>query len=223
MNALSKVKIAPGTTRIAHSILAYDRATEELAFALPIPLFLDTLALKVASVPPQDQYGALSYPLHPKAIDTFRFLLGLEIDTGKRDYFLESTAGQISPLPPGKLQAVERLTEVTPHPRYARTTQPLLSKRELVLPTLRLLDSTDGGWMATTDLIDRLTSLFSPTGRDAEILQGRIDTHFSQIVRNIISHRDEPSSFIHRGLAHYERHGLRISTQGRTTVRALLS
>ena len=223
MNALSKVKPAPGTTRIAHSILAYDRVTDELALALPVPLFLDTLALKVASVPPEDQYGALSYPLHAKAIETFRFLLGLDIDLAKREYFLESTAGEVTNFPPGKLQAVELLTEVTPRPRYARTTQPLISKRELVLPTLRLLDGAQGGWMATTDLIDRLTKLFSPSGRDAEIPQGRNETHFAQQVRNIISHRDDPSSFIHRGLAHYERQGLRISNKGRATVRALAS
>ena len=77
--------------------------------------------------------------------------------------------------------------------------------------------------MATSDIIARLTELFSPSGQDAEILEGRSDTYFSQKVRNIISHRNQPSSFIHRGLAHYDRHGLRISDEGRSTVRALLS
>jgi hypothetical protein len=38
----------------------------------------------------------------------------------------------------------------------------------------------------------------------------------------MISHRDLPFSFIHKGLAHYERHGLQISDEGRSTVRALL-
>jgi hypothetical protein len=77
--------------------------------------------------------------------------------------------------------------------------------------------------MATNDIIARLTELFAPSGKDSKILERRSDIYFSQKVRNMISHRDQPSSFIHQGLAHYERHGLRISDQGRLTVRALLS
>ena len=118
---------------------------------------------------------------------------------------------------------MELLTQVTPRPRYARTEQPRISERELVVPTLRLLDDGNNGWMAMSDIIARLTELFAPSGQDAEILNGRSDTYFSQKVRNMISHRDQPSSFIHKGLAHYEQAGLRISGEGRSTVRALLS
>jgi hypothetical protein len=77
--------------------------------------------------------------------------------------------------------------------------------------------------MVTSDIIARLTERFAPSGQDAEILEGRRNTYFSQKVRNMIIHRDRPSSFIHQGLAHYELHGLRISDQGRSTVQALLS
>ena len=223
MNVLLKVRTPADAATIAHSVMAYDRATEELDLELPIPLFLDTLALKIAEVPPDDKYGALSYPLPTKAVDTFRFLLGLDVDVSKRDYFLEPTAGQVADFAPRKLEAVELLTEVTPHPRYARTGKPRISERELVVPTLRLLDGSDRGWIGTSDLIAQLAELFAPTGQDAQILQGRRDTYFSQKVRNMISHRDQPSSFIHRGLAQYERNGLRISAQGRATLRALLS
>lgn len=75
--------------------------------------------------------------------------------------------------------------------------------------------------MSTSDLIASLSELFTPSGQDADILMGRKDTYFSQKVRNMISHRDQPSSFIHGGLAHYEDHGLRISADGRSTLRAL--
>jgi hypothetical protein len=222
MNVILKVQ-PPAAARIAHSVMGYDRATEELDLELPIPLFLDTLALKIARVPPEDKYGALSYPLEARAVDTFRFLLGLDVDISKREYFLESTVGHVTSFGPEKLEAVDLLTQVTPHPRYARTEEPRISERELVVPTLRLLDDGNRGWMGMSDIEARLTELFAPSGRDAEILEGRRDTYFSQKVRNMISHRDQPSSFIHRGLAHYERHGLRISDQGRSTVRALLS
>jgi hypothetical protein len=223
MNVFLNVQPPPDAAKIAHSVMAYGRATEELDLELPIPLFLDTLALKIARVPPEDKYGALSYPLEARAVDTFRFLLGLDVDMLKREYFLESSVGHVTSFGPRKLEAVELLTQVTPHPRYARTEKPCISERELVVPTLRLLDDGNRGWMGTSDIIARLTELFAPSGQDAEILDGRRDTYFSRKVGNMISHRDQPSSFIHRGLARYERQGLRISDQGRSTVRALLS
>jgi hypothetical protein len=222
MNVLLKAQPLPDAAKIAHSVLAYDRATEELDLELPIPLFLDTLALKIGGVPPEDKYGALSYPLEAKALDTFRFLLGLDVDLLKREYFLEPTVGQATSFGQRKLEAVGLLTQVTPGPRYA-TEEPRVSGRELVVPTLRLLEDDNRGWMATNDIIARLTELFAPSGQDAKILERRSDAYFSQKVRNMISHRDQPSSFIHQGLAHYERRGLRISDQGRLTVRALLS
>lgn len=223
MNVFLKVQPQPDAAKIAHSVMAYDRATEELDLELPIPFFLDTLALKIARVPSEDKYGALSYAMEKRAVDTFRFLLGLDVDTSKREYFLESTVGHVTSFGLRKLTAVELLTQVTPRPRYNRTDRPRISERELVLPTLRLLDNDKRGWMGTSDIIARLTELFAPSGQDAELLERRGDTYFSQKVRNMISHRDQPSSFIHKGLAHYERHGLRISDEGRSTIQALLS
>jgi hypothetical protein len=223
MNVVLKVQPLPVAAKISHSVIAYDRATDEVDLELPIPLFLDTLAVKIARVPPEDKYAALSYLLEPKAVDIFRFLLGLDVDMLKREYFLESTVGHATGFGPRKLEAVELLTRVTPRPSYARTEKPRVSERELVVPTLRLLDDADRGWMAASDIITRLTELFVPSGQDAAILDGREDTYLSQKVRNMVSHRDQPSSFIHWGLAHYERDGLRISDPGRSTVRALLS
>jgi hypothetical protein len=62
------------------------------------------------------------------------------------------------------------------------------SEPELVVPTLELLAAHPGG-LSTTDLIEKLTELFKPDGHDAEILANRQDTHFSQKVRNLVSHR----------------------------------
>ena len=221
MNVVLKAPSSPNTVEIRHSILAYQFLTEELVLELPIPMFLDTLALKVANIPPEDKYGALSYPLEPRAIDTFRFLLALDVDLQHREYFLEPTVGVVSDVPQRKLEAFALMTELTPHPRYMRSEKPRISERELVLPTLRLLDRSNRGWIATSDLISQLTALFSPSGQDAEILGGRSDTYFSQKVRNMISHRDQSSSFISRGLAQYEQHGLAITDLGRSTVSAL--
>jgi 5-methylcytosine-specific restriction endonuclease McrA len=42
--------------------------------------------------------------------------------------------------------------------------------------------------ITTTDLSAELRRLFKPSGEDAEILRGRKDDKFSQIVRNLVSH-----------------------------------
>jgi hypothetical protein len=62
------------------------------------------------------------------------------------------------------------------------------SERELVLPALTLLEQNAAG-LTTSDLIRELTTILRPDGHDAEILAGRADTHFSQKVRNLVSHR----------------------------------
>lgn len=62
------------------------------------------------------------------------------------------------------------------------------SERDLIVPVLELLDAQPGG-LTTSDLIERLTELLEPDGHDAEILANRQDTHFSQKVRNLVSHR----------------------------------
>jgi len=62
------------------------------------------------------------------------------------------------------------------------------TERELVLPTLALLDQNPAG-LTTSDLIRELTRIMKPDGHDAEILAGRNDTYFSQKVRNLVSHR----------------------------------
>jgi hypothetical protein len=62
------------------------------------------------------------------------------------------------------------------------------TESELIEPTLKLLAAHPEG-MSTTDLIEKLTALFKPDGHDDEILANRNDTHFSQKVRNLVSHR----------------------------------
>lgn len=62
------------------------------------------------------------------------------------------------------------------------------SERELVLPTLALLDRNGAG-LTTTELIRELMGILRPDGHDSEVLTGRNDTFFSQKVRNLVSHR----------------------------------
>lgn len=96
-----------------------------------------------------------------------------------------------------------------------------IAESDLVMPSLRLASSRPGGEIKTSDLIKELTDLFNPSDKDAEIIPGRNDTYFSQKVRNLISHRDQETSFISNGYAEYTGDGIRITDAGRTLLRSL--
>jgi hypothetical protein len=76
-----------------------------------------------------------------------------------------------------------------------------VSEVDLVVPTLRLAAKKPGGKIKTSDLIQELTGLFNPTGKDAQIAKNRSDTYFSQKVRNLVSHKQGPSNVIGMGYA----------------------
>ncbi len=92
-----------------------------------------------------------------------------------------------------------------------------ISERDLIVPCLDYLDDQPDGFMTTSDLIQALELRFNPDGENAEILANRSDSRFTQIVRNIVSHRTSPTNLIGVGYAEYdkERRGLRITDAGR--------
>ena len=85
----------------------------------------------------------------------------------------------------------------------------------LVVPALRKMAERVDGYIATTDLITLLEDEFQPEGQDAQILDGRHDTYFSQKVRNLVSHRETSTSMFKKGYAEYTDDGLRITDAGR--------
>ena len=94
---------------------------------------------------------------------------------------------------------------------------------DLVLPALRLMAGRPNGFISTADLIAELAEVFNPTGLDAQLLDGRSDTYFSQKVRNLISHRNSAGSLIANGYAEYDQktEGLRITDEGRKLLARL--
>ncbi len=74
-----------------------------------------------------------------------------------------------------------------------------ITERELILPALFLISLRNG--IITSDLISELGNLLQPSGVDAEILDNRTDTKFSQKVRNLVSHK----TLTQLGYATYER------------------
>ncbi len=85
---------------------------------------------------------------------------------------------------------------------------------------LTALSNAKGGSRTTTELIDDLTSSMKPSGKDAEILDGRSDTHFSQKVRNVVSHRNQGTGLVARGLVTYDEANerLTITSAGQKSV-----
>ncbi len=92
-----------------------------------------------------------------------------------------------------------------------------IREKDTYVPVLELLDDTPDGFMTTADLIKNLEIYMSVRGEDAEILANRSDTRFSQIVRNIVSHKSVPTNPIGAGWVIYDagRHGMTITRAGR--------
>lgn len=78
------------------------------------------------------------------------------------------------------------------------------SEAEIRIEALRELARAPNGQLTTTQLIEKLENRLNPTGKDAEIADGRGDTYFSQKVRNLVSHRNQGTGLVARELASYD-------------------
>jgi hypothetical protein len=122
-------------------------------------------------------------------------------------------------------EAVQRFAQTKSHEveRLMAENKGRVQESDLVLPTLRIMAERKDGFITTKELIGELQDLFNPTGQDAEILDGRADTYFSQKVRNLASHRATSNSFVTNGFAEYDgaKHGFRITGEGRALLKKL--
>lgn len=89
-----------------------------------------------------------------------------------------------------------------------------ISEGHLVIPTLLALRESKVGWLSTSSLIEKLIVALKPDGEDAEKLDGRNDSRFSQIVRNMISHKTVSGNIIAEGYVEYQSRGLKITERG---------
>jgi predicted HNH restriction endonuclease len=83
------------------------------------------------------------------------------------------------------------------------------TESDLVIPTLRLLKENPQG-LDMTYLIDKLTEILKPQGKDNEVLANRKDTYFSQKVRNLKSH----DTLTKKNLATYNEGVFKITLTG---------
>ncbi len=96
-----------------------------------------------------------------------------------------------------------------------------IREKELAVPALLVAANRPNGAITTTDLIVALTDWFEPEGEDAEILEGRQDTRFSQKVRNLISHREGKRTMFALGYAEYTGDGIKVTEKGRAFISSL--
>ncbi|WP_172975022.1 hypothetical protein [Roseivivax sp. THAF30] len=91
-----------------------------------------------------------------------------------------------------------------------------IREAEIRAAALAELSNSPNGRLTTSALIQVLTTRMNPTGHDAEIINGRGDTYFSQKVRNLVSHRSSGTGLEQRGLATYsaEDESWQITQQG---------
>lgn len=96
-----------------------------------------------------------------------------------------------------------------------------ITENELRVPALMAMAARADGYITTAELIDELAATYRPQGDDALLLEGRNDTRFSQIVRNLKSHKGSSTSIFSKGYAVEERDGMRITERGRAYLRSL--
>jgi transcriptional regulator with XRE-family HTH domain len=96
------------------------------------------------------------------------------------------------------------------------TYNPRVKESDTYVPILKMLIERPDGFLKTSEIIKALENWFPLSTEDNEILEGRADTRFSQIVRNVVSHRSTKTNLIGAGLAEYDkvRRGLRITKRG---------
>lgn len=90
------------------------------------------------------------------------------------------------------------------------------TETDLIIPALALLAEAGAAGLTTSEIIEKLTDGLELSEDDLRILSGRNDSHFSQQVRNLVSHK----TLTKKNLATYEAGTtsgrLRITDAGRT-------
>jgi hypothetical protein len=80
-------------SRITHSLVGYDRISERLAEEFDVPDAVLPRAKEFAGVPADDPEAIMCYPLDASGARDLADLIKARINTERRDYFLEGSAG----------------------------------------------------------------------------------------------------------------------------------
>ena len=148
---------------------------------------------------------------------------------------------KISEIAPEDLPAVENISQAAKRMKIeAKNAPPLiapsdhhgLQKDDLRPINLRLdlwkyallvMATKLSGAISTSELIDELPDYIRVPDGSQEVLAGRKDTKFSQLVRNLKSHKTAKTNFIYQGYAEDHDGGFRITQKGRDFVKSYFS
>lgn len=97
----------------------------------------------------------------------------------------------------------------------ARNKPNRVTEADLTIPALQVIAAQPSGRITTAKLIAELRKVMKLSHEDEEILDGRKDDHFSQIVRNIKSHKTTPGNLICEGYLLPIPRGFEITDTGR--------
>ncbi|MCA0368978.1 MAG: hypothetical protein LCH57_13115 [Proteobacteria bacterium] len=91
-----------------------------------------------------------------------------------------------------------------------------IQQGDIAVLALELAANRANGTISTTALKKFLEDKFKPTAEDAVPIANGHDTLFDQIVRNLVSNRNTPTSMFSKGYAIYTGNGIQITGSGRT-------
>ena len=91
-----------------------------------------------------------------------------------------------------------------------------LSENQLIVPALLAMQNSPNGSILTTDLIAEIRNQFELDAQDLTPLQNRHDVKYTQIVRNLKSHK----IFLKLHLAEEIEDGFRILPEGTNWLKA---
>lgn len=98
-----------------------------------------------------------------------------------------------------------------------------ISEKRVKILALFVAASRKDGFITTSDLKRILLKELNPYGGDSTYLKDRNDVKFTQIIRNIVSHRHAEMSIFNLGYAEYvsSRNGIQITPAGRNYLASL--
>ncbi|OFX11866.1 MAG: DNA damage-inducible protein D [Alphaproteobacteria bacterium RIFOXYD12_FULL_60_8] len=124
---------------------------------------------------------------------------------------------------PPKLEPVEEPRLPAPQETQAEDRHPIDLRKDLWKFALLILATKPNGEATTAELISELPNYILVPEGSQEVLSRRKDSKFSQLVRNLKSHKTAKTNFIYQGYAQDIPNGFRISERGRDFVKRYFS
>lgn len=140
---------------------------------------------------------------------------------------VRDTMLQISGIPPESLPVYSDVTKLESRKNKQITvikTKTITECKEVDINkdlwkyALLIMAKNENGIISTKNLIAELPNYITIPEESKDTLKGRNDNKFSQLVRNLKSHKDSKTNFIYQGYAEDVRGGFQITDKGRKFV-----